>query len=219
MSNYPTNTLQRLTAPVAKAQHQVLRDTYRLLAMTLLFSAGVAAVSMQIGFPHLGLWFLLPYFGLLFMVERNRNKPAGVLWTFAFTGWMGLTAGPIISFYTQANGYGPMLNALGATGLTFLSMSALGRAAPAFMMKISGVVSVAILVVFLLSLANILLFGMAIDQILLSGVFAFLAALIIASTTAFIIKGGETSYISATVTLYVMIWNLFLFFLQFFNRR
>lgn len=220
MANSRTSAVGQLVSPVVgQQQQQVLRDTYRLLSMTLLFSAAVAAISMQMTFPYLGLWTLLPYFFLLFMVERNRHKPSGVIWTFVLTGWLGLTAGPILSYYVELNGYGPVLNAVGATGLTFLSMSALGRAAPRLMSGMYGAICVAMLVVFVIGLLNILVFGMAIDHILISGAFAVLAALMISATTAYIIKGGETSYISATVTLYVMIWNLFMFFLQFFNRR
>lgn len=211
--------MDQLTAPVSQAQHQVMRDTYRLLSVTLLFSAAMAFISMSAGVPYLGLWMLLPYFVLLFMVERNRNKPAGVIWTFALTGWLGFSIGPILAYYTQVNGYGPVINALAATGLTFMAMSALGRAAPNFMVRIYGVIAVAMLVVFVLSLVSVLFLGMAGSQVILSGIFAFLAAMMIAATTAYIIKGGETSYVSATVTLFVMLYNLFLFFLQFFNRR
>ena len=80
---------------------KVLRNTYALLAMTLLFSAFTAVVSMQMQVPYLGLWTLLPYFVLLFLIEKNKNSGAGIALVFALTGWMGFSMGPILNYYTS----------------------------------------------------------------------------------------------------------------------
>ena len=65
---------------------KVLRSTYLLLGVTLTFSAVMAAVAMMVNAPYFGLWTLLPYFLCLWMVEKNKNSSAGILWVFALTG-------------------------------------------------------------------------------------------------------------------------------------
>ena len=103
---------------------KVLRSTYLLLGVTLTFSAVMAAVAMMVNAPYFGLWTLLPYFLCLWMVEKNKNSSAGILWVFALTGWMGFTLGPILNFYMAAKGAEPILTALGATALVFFAASA-----------------------------------------------------------------------------------------------
>jgi modulator of FtsH protease len=82
------------------AARRLLRNTYRLLAMTLAFSAVVAAVTAQLGLPHPGLLLTLGgYFGLLFLTSYLRNSAWGLLSVFALTGFMGYTLGPLIGAY------------------------------------------------------------------------------------------------------------------------
>ena len=77
---------------------KVLRNTYTLLSLTLVFSAAMCAVAMAVNAPYMRLWMLVPYIGCLWMVEKNKNSTAGLFWVFALTGWMGFTLGPIINF-------------------------------------------------------------------------------------------------------------------------
>jgi len=105
--------------------NKVLRNTYGLLSMTLIFSAIMAVVSMKMNFPYLGLWTLAGYFGLLFLTSALRNSVWGIASVFALTGFMGLTIGPILNFYIGAlsNGGQLIAFALGGTGVIFLTMS------------------------------------------------------------------------------------------------
>ena len=110
-------------APVqesALATNKVLRNTYLLLSMTLLFSAAMAGLSMALNVPYFGpIITLLGYFGLLFLTSKFRNSSAGIVCVFALTGFMGLTLGPLLSAYLQfvPNGGELIMTALGATGL------------------------------------------------------------------------------------------------------
>jgi modulator of FtsH protease len=80
------------------ATNRVLRNTYALLSMTLLFSAVTAGVSMTLELPHPGIMLtLVGYFGLLYLVTRFRNSAWGLLFLFALTGFMGATLGPILN--------------------------------------------------------------------------------------------------------------------------
>lgn len=85
------------------SMNQTLVNTYRLLSATLLFSGVMAYVSMAMGFPHLGLFTLVGYFGLLFVVTKLQNSSYGILAVFALTGFMGLTLGPILNYYLATN--------------------------------------------------------------------------------------------------------------------
>ena len=90
------------TAESALASNKVLRNTYTLLSMTLLFSAAMAGLSMMLQLPYFGPFITLGvYFGLLFLTNKMRNSAAGIVCVFALTGFMGLTLGPILSMYMQ----------------------------------------------------------------------------------------------------------------------
>ena len=106
--------------------NRVLRNTYLLLSMTLLFSAATAGLSMALQLPHPGLLLtLLGYFGLLFATAKFRDSGLGLVFVFALTGFMGLTLGPILSSYLSMPGGGQIvMNAMAATGIIFLSLSA-----------------------------------------------------------------------------------------------
>ena len=195
---------------------KVLRSTYSLLGLTLAFSALMAGISMAMNAPYFGLWTLLPYFICLWMVEKNKNNASGLAWVFALTGWMGLTLGPIISMYLAAVGSGPIMMALGSTALVFFGASAYVLTTRKNLNFMTGFLMTGILVAFVAGIANVFLQIPAL-AITVSSVFAFLSAGIIMWQTSAIIHGGERNYISATVTLFVMIYNLFLSLLQLFG--
>ncbi len=203
-------------AALDPAVAKVLRSTYTLLGVTLAFSALMAGISMAMNAPYFGLWTLLPYFICLWMVEKNKNNASGIAWVFALTGWMGFTLGPIISMYLAAVGSGPIMMALGSTALVFFGASAYVLTTRKNLSFMTGFLMTGILVAFIAGIANIFLKIPALS-ITVSSVFAFLSAGIIMWQTSAIIHGGERNYISATVTLFVMIYNLFLSLLQLFG--
>ena len=104
-------------ATSALTTNKVLRNTYLLLGATLAFSAAMAGVSMALNLPYFGLFTLLVYFGLLFAVHKTQNSSWGIVWTFALTGFLGLTLGPILDFYLKVlpNGSQIVMTALGRT--------------------------------------------------------------------------------------------------------
>jgi len=194
--------------------NKVLRNTYALLSMTVLFSAVTASISMAINFPYMGLWMLLPYFGLLWAVEKTKNSAAGLFWVFALTGWLGLTLGPILTFYVGISGYEPIIMALGGTALIFFGLSGYVLVTRKDMSFMTGFLMTGMLVAFIAAIANFFLhiqgLGLAV-----SCMFLLLSSGLIMWQTSAIIHGGERNYISATVTLYVMLYNIFLILLSF----
>ena len=201
-----------LDANVAK----VLRNTYLLLSVTLAFSAVMAGVAMAINAPYFGLWTLLPYFICLWMVEKNKNNGSGIVWVFALTGWMGFTLGPILSMFLAVKGAEPIVMALGSTALIFFASSAYVLTTRKNLNFMTGFLMTGMLVAFVAAIANYFLQIPALS-LTVSAVFAFLSSAIIMWQTSAIIHGGERNYISATVTLFVMIYNLFISLLQIFG--
>ncbi len=203
------------TAPTL-AMNRVLRNTYALLALTLLFSAFTAGLSMVFNWPYPGLVLtLVGYFGLLFLTSRFRDSGWGLLCVFALTGFMGITLGPIINYYLIAvhNGAQLVATALGMTGGIFLVLSGYVLTTRRDFSFMGGMLMVGILVAFLSGLGLVVasMFGMEVSGAMLgiSALFVLLMCGLILYQTSAIIHGGETNYIMATVTLYVSLYNLF----------
>lgn len=198
--------------PSGVVVNRVLRNTYMLLSMTLIFCAAVAAMSIAFSWPHPGLILtLVGYFGLLLLTQAFRNSALGLVFVFALTGFMGLTLGPIISYYLTAlpNGDQVVMTAFGGTGLIFLGLSAYALTTRKNFSFLGGMLFTGILVVFLMSLAGIF-FSLPGVSLVVSGLCVILMSGLILYQTSAIVHGGETNYIMATVTLFVSIYNLFL---------
>ncbi len=190
--------------------NKVLRNTYALLALTLLFSAFTAAISSMMNLPHPGLLITLAgYFGLLFLTTKFRNSSMGLVCVFALTGFMGYTLGPIVNYYlSMANGGQIVMTALGGTGVIFLGLSAYAVSSKKDFSFMGGFIMVGILVAFLAGLGAIF-FAVPALSLAVSAAFVLLMSGLILYQTSQIIHGGETNYIMATVTLFVSIFNLF----------
>ncbi|MEZ5571113.1 MAG: Bax inhibitor-1/YccA family protein [Halioglobus sp.] len=198
---------------------KVLRDTDRLLSATLLFSAAIAGTSVALQLPAPGLLLTLGgYFGLLFLTFRLRNSYWGLLSVFALTGFMGYSLGPIISHYlSTANGHQLVATTVGVTGLTFMGLSWYARGAKAVDASQWGsFLTVGILTAFGLGIAAIV-FQMPALSLAVSGLFVLLMSGLIIFETQNIVRGGETNYILATVSLFVSIYNLFASLLHIFG--
>jgi len=187
---------------------RVLRNTYLLLSMTLMFSAVTAGISMALKVPYMGLLMLLPYIVLLVMVEKTKESAAGIGWVFALTGWLGFSLGPVLNHYVGISGFEPVLTALGGTATIFLGLSAYVLVTRKDFSFATGFLTTGMLVAFVAALANAFLHIQAL-ALALTCMFLFLSSGMILWQTSQIIHGGERNYISATVTLYVMIYNLF----------
>lgn len=192
--------------------NQVLKNTYALLSLTLLFSGAVAGLSMAFNWPHPGLLLtLVGYFGLLFLTTRFRNSSLGLLCVFALTGFMGLTLGPIVSYYLNAlpNGHQLVMMAMGGTGVIFLGLSAYVLTTRKDFSFLGGFLFAGILVAFLAGIGAAL-FSVPSLSLAVSAMFILLMSGLILYQTSEIVHGGETNYIMATVTLFVSIYNIFL---------
>ena len=209
MNTYLANATARAETAVLST-NKVIRNTYVLLAMTLLFSALAAGMSLALNLPHPGLLLTLGgYFGLLFLTAKFRNSTLGLAFVFALTGFMGYTLGPVLSAYLAVpNGGQVVMMAMGATGVIFLGLSGYALTTRQDFSFMGGFLMVGILVAFLAGLGAVLL-DMPGLSLAVSTMFVLLMAGLILYETSSIIHGGEINYIMATVTLYVSIFNLF----------
>lgn len=194
------------------ATNKVLRNTYVLLGMTFLFSALMAFVSVASGVKHINpLLLIVGAYGLMFLTQALRSSPWGLVSVFAFTGFMGYTLGPILNVYLTQFSNGPQLiaTAFGGTGMIFFALSAYALTTRKDFSYLSGFLFAAMMVAFLAMIAGIF-FQMPALQLVISAAFMLISSGLILFQTSAIIHGGERNYISATVTLFVSIYNLFI---------
>ena len=199
----------------ALSTNKVIRNTYILLSLTLLFSAATAGVSIALNLPHPGLLItMVGYFGLLFLTTKFRNSGLGLVFVFALTGFMGLTLGPIVNAYLHLpNGGQIVMMAMSGTGVIFLGLSGYALTTRKNFSFMGGFLMVGILVAFLAGIGAAI-FSLPGLALAVSAMFVLLMSGLILYQTSEIIHGGETNYIMATVTLYIALYNLFLSLLQ-----
>jgi modulator of FtsH protease len=186
--------------------------------MTLLFSAAIAAASVAFKLPAPGIVLTLAgYFGLLFAVYRLKNSGWALPAVFALTGFMGYTLGPLLSHSLALPGGTQVVTmALGATGITFLSLSAWVLTTRRDFSFMGGFLFAGMIIALLAGLAAIFLQMPALG-LAVSAMVALLSAGLILFETSRIVNGGEANYVLATVGLYVSIFNLFTSLLSLFG--
>ncbi|HRC61336.1 MAG: Bax inhibitor-1/YccA family protein [Propionivibrio sp.] len=200
----------RRGAETVLAANKVIRNTYMLLSMTLLFAAVTAAASVAMKLPHPGMIItLVGYFGLLFATHKLKNSGWGLVSVFALTGFMGYTLGPIVGHYLGLpSGGQTVMMAMAGTAAIFLGLSGYALTTRKDFSFMGGFLMVGILLAFLAGLTAVF-FEIPALSLTVSAAFVLLMSGLILFETSNIIHGGETNYVMATVTLFVSIFNLF----------
>lgn len=200
---------------------KVLRNTYALLGMTLLFSAATAGLSMaaNLGFGA-GLMMSLGALGLIwFVLPKTANSAAGIWVVFAFTGLLGAALGPTLNHYlAMSNGSALIMQSLGGTALVFFTLSGYVLTTGKDLSFMRGFLVVGLVAVLVAMLGSIVMgfFGVEISglSLALSGAVVLLMSGFILYDTSRIVNGGETNYLMATVSLYLSVYNLFVHLLH-----
>lgn len=205
------NTMyQRASATSVLEVNKVLRNTYALLAMTLMFSALMAGVAMMSGVGFINPFVMLAgFYGLLFLTHKTQDSAFGVVSVFALTGFMGFTLGPILSMYLGAGMGDIVMMAFGGTAVIFFALSGYVLTTKKDMSFLGGML-VALTVVVLIGMVANLFLAIPALSLAMSAMFMLLSSGLILYKTSEIIHGGETNYISATVTLFVSLYNIFI---------
>ena len=208
MSHTPTIST---STSVPQLQNKILRQTYTLLGFTLLFSAAMAWIAILMRVAPVNIWlFLIGAYGLLFLTHVLKNSAWGLLSVLAFTGFMGYAIGPIVGYYLQSpSGAQTVALALTLTATIFFGLSAYAVLSGKDLSFLGRFIFCGALILIGLMVAGIFI-QVAAFHLMLSALFAFFAAAVILYQTNVIVRGGETNYIIATLTLYVSIYNLFM---------
>jgi modulator of FtsH protease len=192
------------------ATNKLLKNTYILLSMTLLFSTVTAGGAMLLNIGSgTALILSLLSFGLLFWVHKVADSAQGLIAVFAFTGCLGAALGPMLNRYLALeNGSLLVMQALGGTASIFLALSAYALTTRKNFSYMGGFLFTGLVLALVAGLANLFL-QIPLLSLGLSAVIVLVMSGFILFDTSRIIHGGETNYIRATVSLYLSIYNLF----------
>ncbi len=189
--------------------NKLIKNTYILLSMTLMFSAVTAFMSivMQASFGTAFVATLVGIGLLWFVLPRTANSATGIPVIFGITGLLGFGLGPLISHYLAVN---PSIvtTALGGTGAIFLGLSGYALTTRKDFSFMGGFLMVGLLVVIGAAILNIFFAMPALFLAVNAAVVMIMAGLILFQTSA-LIHGGETNYIMATAGLFLSILNMF----------
>ena len=207
---------------VAAQQNTVLRNTYLLLAVSLIPTVIGAAVgtnfvnfSFMRSSPIMSMIVMLAvFYGWIFMIEKNRNSVLGVGLLLGFTAFMGLMLAPLLqSILSLRNGGQLVMMAAGGTAAVFFVLSGIASSTKRDFSFLNKFMMVGFVVIMLAVVAQIFLQSPVMQLVLCGAFIIFSSALILWQINA-IVRGGETNYVSATLSLYISVYNIFTSLLQ-----
>ena len=213
----------QLNTAVARPQgailqtNKLIKNTYILLSMTLIFSAITAFLSIALQ-ASFGTAFVATLVGiglLWFVLPRTANSATGIPVIFGITGLLGFGLGPIIGYYLAVNP-SIVMTALGGTGAIFLGLSGYALTTRKDFSFMGGFLMVGLLVVIGAMILNIFLAMPALFLAVNAAIVMIMSGLILFQTSS-LIRGGETNYIMATAGLFLSILNMFTALLHLFG--
>ena len=206
---------------IASRQHKVLRNTYTLLAVSLIPTAIGAAIGSNINMSFMRsspiisfIAIMAVFFGWIWVIEKNRESSLGVVLLLGFTMFLGVLLGPLLqSVLGLKNGGQLVMMAASGTAAVFAVMSGIATTTKRDLSSMGNFLTIGVVVIMLAVVANLFFASPVLHLVILSG-FVLLSSAMILWQVNSIVKGGETNYISATLTLYISIYNLFSSLLQ-----
>ena len=201
---------------LSASQNRVMRNTYLLLALSLVPTAIGAMVGIQMGFSFFAgspiisiVLFLAIAFGFMWGIERNKNSGLGVALLLGFTFFMGLMLSRILQVALGfSNGGSLIMMAAGGTSAVFLTMSAVSTTIKRDISFMGKFLFAGLIVILLAVLANAFFQIPALALTISAAAVLLFSGYLLYDLTR-IIQGGETNYVSATLALYLDIYNIF----------
>ena len=218
----PATTYSAGTSDIAVEQNKVLRNTYMLLAISLIptmIGAVIGTNFINFSFmrasPIMSFVVMLAmFYGWIFMIEKNRNSSMGVVLLLGFTAFLGLMLAPLLqNILSLRNGGQLVMMAAGGTAAVFFVLSGIAATTKRDFSFLGKFMLVGFVVIMLAVVANVFLQS-PVMQLALCGAFIIFSSAIILWQINSIVRGGETNYVSATLTLYVSLYNIFTSLLQ-----
>jgi modulator of FtsH protease len=201
----------------AEQRNKVLRNTYALVALSLLPTIAGAWLAMAMGLdktmlksPILSMIvFLAGAFGFMFLIEKNKNSSAGVAFLLAFTFFMGVMLSRLVGIVLgMQNGASLVMTALGGTAAIFAVMATIGTMIKRDLSGMGKFLMVGALVVFFGAIIGVI-FQLPALMLALTVMCLGIFSLFMMYDVNRIVQGGETNYISATLALYMNVYNVF----------
>ena len=208
-------------AAIASPAQKVLRNTYLLLAVSLVPTVLGAAIgtNLDLSFlrasPMLSFFAILGiFYGWIFAIEKNRDSGVGVGLLLGFTLFMGLLLGPLMQRVLGfSNGIELVMMAAGGTAAVFFGMAAIATTTQRDLSGLGNFLFIGAIVIMLAVVANVFFQSPMMHLVLVSAFVLFSSLMILWQVNA-VVRGGETNYVSVTLSLYVAIYNLFTSLLQ-----
>ena len=205
----------------ALQQHKVLRNTYMLLALSLIPTIIGAAIGTNVDLsfmrtsPMLSFVAILAiFYGWIYAIERNKQSALGVLLLLGFTLFLGLLLGPLLHRVLGfKNGTELVMMAAGGTAAVFFVMAGIASSTKRDFSGLGSFLAVGAVIIMLGVVASMFMASPILYLVIL-GAFVLFSSLMILWQVNAIVRGGETNYVSATLTLYISIYNLFSSLLQ-----
>lgn len=214
--NQPFQTAYETSGELTTVRHRVLRNTYWLLALSMVPTVLGAWIGVQMKFsfmsgsPFIGfLIFMAIAFGFFYVIERTKNSAIGVAVLLGFTFFMGLMLSRLIGHILNfSNGASLIMTAFGGTAIVFATMASIATTSKRDFSGLSSWLFAGMIVILLAAVANIFL-QMSVLSIVISAIAVVIFSAFILFDVQRIINGGETNYISATLSIYLNIYNVF----------
>jgi len=214
--NQPFQTTYETSGELTTVRHRVLRNTYWLLALSMIPTVLGAWIGVQMNFsfmsgsPFIGfLIFMAIAFGFFYVIERTKNSAIGVAVLLGFTFFMGLMLSRLIGYTLNfSNGASLIMTAFGGTAIVFATMASIATTSKRDFSGLSSWLFAGMIVILLAAVANIFL-QMSILNIVISAIAVVIFSAYILFDVQRIINGGETNYISATLAIYLDVYNVF----------
>ena len=195
-------------------RHRVLRNTYWLLALSMIPTVigAFIGVSMQLPMPAgmMGFMvFMAVAFGFIFAIQKTKDSAVGVAFLLGFTFFMGLMLTPLLRHTLgYSNGGSLIMTAFGGTACIFAVMASVATLSKRDFSMMGKWLFAGVVVLILASVANIFL-GMSALSIVISVMAIGIFSAFILYDVQRIINGGETNYITATLSIYLDVYNIF----------
>ncbi|WP_343732457.1 Bax inhibitor-1/YccA family protein [Duganella sp.] len=194
-------------------QHNVLRNTYWLLALSMVPTVFGAALGVSLHLPLGGglmaLLFLAVAFGFIWGIEKNKDSGVGVALLLGFTFFMGLMLTPLLSrILGFANGGFLIMTAFGGTAAVFATLASIATVSKRDFSGMGTWLFAGVIILLLASVANVFLHIPALAIVISVVAIAIFSAYILYDVQQ-IVNGGETNYIRATLALYLDVYNIF----------
>ena len=214
--NQPFQTAYEASGELTTVRHRVLRNTYWLLALSMIPTVLGAWIGVQMNFsfmsgsPFIGfLIFMAIAFGFFYVIERTKNSVIGVAVLLGFTFFMGMMLSRLIGHILHfSNGASLIMTAFGGTAIVFATMASIATTSKRDFSGLSSWLFAGMIVILLAAVANIFL-QMSVLNIVISAIAVVIFSAYILFDVQRIINGGETNYISATLAIYLDVYNVF----------